>query len=257
MALSKKAAANAAERGSLSSVEGVWNSVCLEERLELIASAQATGVIASLAALLLVGSIAYGFDQIWLLVAGVASSIFVFPLFSSYSWRRGKPALILAYLAVRAVGRRYAYGYHVDDLDIILIYRGQMKEVFADREQEELAKRTVGTEFEARVGEFRDVWIMLLRGAVVLLSEKAGGAKLEYLTHVTAETVLRDVGKVEDSADHALVVEGVGAAKGKIVMISSKYQGAHYVFRKQLAFLIEEAQAWALSQERLRQKTAA
>src|SRR5262249_49173962 len=157
---------------------------------------QATGIIASVASLLLIGSIAYGFDQIWLLAGGAASSIFIFPLFSSYAWRRGKPALILAYLAVRAVGRRYAYGYSVDDLDIIIIYRGVMKEVFQDREQEEQAKRTQGSEFEGRVGELRDVWIMLLRGAVVLLSEKPGGAKLEFLTHIAADTVVRDTSRM-------------------------------------------------------------
>ena len=43
------------------SIDKVWQNVALEERLELIAKAQASGIMASLAATLLIGTIGIRF----------------------------------------------------------------------------------------------------------------------------------------------------------------------------------------------------
>lgn len=239
------------------SIEHAWNSVALEERIELISRSHATGIIATLASILLCGSIGYGLDQIWLLACGVASSLFVFPLFSSYCWRRGKPSLILAYLAVRAMGRRYAYNYNVRDLDIVLIYRGQIREVYQSEQDKELVRQKYQGTVDFEIGTFRDCWIMLTRGAIVVLTEKLGGAKLDYLTHITHELEVRDPLPSEVPAPpNAIVIDGVMSAKGRLMMIASKYPGAHYVFRSNLEALVAEQVQWKESQERLRQQSS-
>lgn len=242
------------EQVQLSAVDLAWHSVALEERLELVSRAQATGIVACIFAVIFIGCAGYGFDEIWVLAAGLGSCMFFFPLFSSYSWRRGKPGLILAYLAVKAMARRYAYSFNVQDLDIILIYRGRMKEVFSSREHEELAKQASGRDGDILATDSRDVWICLMRGGVVILREKRGGAKLDFLTIINHESTIREPEPERNAPKGALIVDGVGVTKGRSVMLWSRYPGAHYVFGKQYENLIEEAILTAQSQERLRQK---
>ena len=68
-------------------INNAWNAVALEERLELISKAQAQGTVAAVASFFLMGAIAYGFDQIWLLAAGAISAFLAFPLFANHRWR--------------------------------------------------------------------------------------------------------------------------------------------------------------------------
>lgn len=234
------------------SVDDAWNAVALEERLELVSKAQAHGLIGCSCSVLLIGTIAYGFDAIWLLWAGMATVPFVFPLFASYSWRRGKPALILAYLAVRAVARRYAYGYNLTDLDIVLIYRGTMKELFKSKEEEALSKHKQTVDFEAPAEAEKLVWICLLRGGVLVLSERAGGAKLDFISPIVPELNVRRPRPEEDGPENAVVIEGCHMSKGRVVMISSNAVAAQYVFDKQLEALLTESRRTAERLEALR-----
>lgn len=224
----------------LISVDRAWQAVSLEERIELISRAHATGLLASMTSMLLIGAIAYGFDKIWLLAAGVASSMFVFPLFSSYSWRREKPALILAYLAVRAISRRYAYGYAIPDIDIVFIYRSTIRELYRDAEEEMLHKQRDAIDLEFPGRRQKDVWVVLMRGGIVIMSERLGGAHLEFLTQINHEIVVRKPTEKESSNRRALVIEGVLASKGRTIVLEGKYPAAEYVFEKKLFALVDE-----------------
>ena len=237
----------------LSAIDTAWHSVALEERLELVSRAQATGIMACVFAVVFIGCAGYGFDQIWVLFGGLGSCMFFFPLFSSYSWRRGKPNLILAYLAVKAMARRYAYSFSIHDLDLVLIYRGRMKDVYKTREEEEWAKQSSSRDSEAKT-DARDVWICLMRGGIVILREKLGGAKLDFITLINPETTIREPEGSRNAPRGAVIIEGVGVSKGRSIMLWSKYPGAHYVFVKQVETLIDEAVQTAQSQERLRQQ---
>ena len=238
----------------LISIDHAWQSVSLEERLELVSRSQATGVLAALAAVILIGCIAYGFDQIWLLGGGAATSIFIYPLFSSYTWRREKPALILAYLAVRAVARRYAYGYNIGDLDIILIYRGRMRELFRSKEEEAEYRQQQNVDIDVPLQDYKDVWIVLMRGGVVILSERPGGAKLEFITYITHESVLRKPKQEENAIDdRSIVIEGALSSKGRSVILTTRFPAAQYVFEKRFLALVEENKITQQSLEKLRQ----
>lgn len=234
-------AAAAQPRNVALSIDDAWNAVALEERLELLSRSHADGILAGVACFALLGSIAYGFDEIYILAGGFIAAFFIVPLFMSYSWRRGKPALILAYLAVRTVARRYAYGYNMTDLDIILIYRGTMKEIYQNREEEEMIRQRQSVDFDsAGDGETKSVWICLLRGAIVLLSERDGGAKLEFIAPITNELEMRKPRPDESDAENALLIEGLNMSKGRTIILESRSLGAQYVFEKQLGRLIAE-----------------
>ncbi len=223
------------------SVNDAWNAVSLEERLEIVSRAKGEGVLAALCFLSFVGSVAYGLDNILILAAGALLSVMVMQIFSSQAWRRMKPELILSYLAVRAVARRHAFAQRIAPLDIVLIFRGTMQDRFGNREEEESYRQSQVVDFHSDLSEERHVWICLLRGGLVMLAERSGGAKLEFLTHVTPETVCRKPNAAEGERENALVIEGSGAHRGRKVVVCSEYPGAMYVFEKQLQRLIFES----------------
>lgn len=222
-------------------INNAWNAVALEERLELISKAQAQGTVAAIASFFLMGSVAYGFDQIWLLTAGAITAFLAFPFFANHRWRHGKPELILSYLAVRTVARRYAFGYRIPELDIILIFRGQLKQVFRTKEEEELYRQQQDVDFSTSRADIKDVWICLLRGGVVILSEKTGGAKLEFITNISSRVICRKPTANEDISPDSVVVSYEQSGLHRTVAVTSKYPAALYVFEKQLSRLIEHA----------------
>jgi hypothetical protein len=223
------------------SVQNAWNSVALEERLELISRCQANGLVAALTFALMMGSVAYGYDKFYLLTVALGGALLVHPMFSSYTWRRAKPALIMQYLAVRSMARRYAYGFSFNDLDVVIIFRGEMVPQFANEEAEMdyLSKQAV--DLEHGINDPIQVWICLMRGGLVLLSERVGGAKLEFITPIARDVVARQSSDPDGNATGTLSISGVGPSKGKSVMIRSRYPAAMYVFERQIQRLIVEA----------------
>ena len=75
------------------------------------------------------GSDRLRFDEVWLLPSGLFGAILIAPLYTSYAWRRERPEIILKYLAVRSVARRFAYGAHLPQIDIVVLFQGQLKEL--------------------------------------------------------------------------------------------------------------------------------
>ncbi len=222
---------------SAPSIEDAWNSVALEERLELVAQCQAQGVHAALCFALYMSCIAYGFDQIFFLLFALAGSFLVFPVYAAKKWRQAKPALIMRYLAAHAVCRRYAYGLKFSNYNLVLLFRATLHEQFTNPEQEQLHLAKRGKELGVDLGNNDpiDVWVALLRGGVVILSEQRGGAKLEYCASL--------MNNLQSKAEPNLEVPGTqlvrlsttsGNTKDRKVWLTSRYSGALYVFDKQL-----------------------
>ncbi len=227
------------KQSSSLAVDEIWQSVSLEERLELISRSQASGLIASLVTVFMVGSIAYGLDKISLLVVAFGCAFFTFPLFSSHTWRTGKPSLILAYLAVRTVARRYAYGFDLPNIDIILIYRAKMQPLFATTE-EEYAHNKKNFDSGSSTRSETPVWVVLMRSGILLLSEKTGGAKLEFVSPIVHDTAIEEYTENLRMGESACTIQGSGVSKGKSVLLKTKYKGAHYVFVKRFQQLVFE-----------------
>jgi hypothetical protein len=223
------------------SVDAAWNSVALEERLELVSKCQADGLIAALGFTLMMGSAAYGFDKIYILLGSILGAMIIMPMFSSYSWRRGKPALILSYLAARSMARRYAYGANIVDFDVVLIFKGEMtqKSVNEDEELDQLVGK--GVDLDNIDTKAIPVWICLMRGGVVLMSEKLGGARLEFCTPIGQDLVCQPTQDGDGNPTGALTINGISSARGRSVTVSSRFPAAFYVFERQLNRLIEEA----------------
>lgn len=229
----------AAKEGPLS-VDRAWNAVALEERLELIARANAQGIMAAGVFLALAGSIAYGFDVIELLYISVIGALIVCPLFASYSWRREKPHLILKYLAARSVCRRYGYGCNFLELDILIIFRGMMREIYTSEEDESIRRQQEDFDLDNRLEDEREVWVCLMQGGVVCLSERPGGAKLDFSAAVGPEMSVRRATNVPNAPERAIILTGSNISRGREVMLWSNSIGALYVFERKLMGLLHD-----------------
>lgn len=225
------------------SVENAWNAVALEERLELVSQAKAEGVFAAFVFMLMMGAVGYGFDNILLLPISLLLCFMVVPLFASFAWRREKPKLILSYLAVRSIARRYAFGYRLHNFDVVLIFKGTRVLRYSSRDEEEFARQQQTVDFNTQVNDQAEVWIVLMRGGLVLLSERPGGAKLEYITPINADSRISKPSVQDEALDGSLLIQGAGNYRGKDVLISSPYSGAMYVFERQFSRLLSERQA--------------
>jgi len=214
------------------SLEQVWQAVALEERLELVTKAKADGILAAVGFLLLIGSIAYGFDAILLLGLGSIFSILVVPIFSGYSWRRNKPILVLEYLAARTIARKFAQLSRFDDLGLYFIFRGQAKPVFASEEEEALVRQSDRVELDSTDG-FRDCWVCLLGGGLVV----------EFCGSFSSDLNIRPATTEEDASEGAFVVNQENSnKKTKSLLVRSRYRGALYVFDKRFQHLLKEEQ---------------
>lgn len=202
-----------------------WNTVALEDRIDLMAKVQSQGLLAGTAFFLVIASIAYGLDQIMWLLVGLAVAFFTTPIFTSYNWRRERPALILAYLAVRALARRYIFAYRIYKNELYLIYRAKAWQVTADEIIEKEAK---------------DVWVCLFHGGLVVLAEQLGGAKLLFITPITNLTKCRKADKNESISQTAVVIEGTEVSDGKKIILDSKSVGAQYVLERKMQQLIKD-----------------
>lgn len=223
------------------SIKDAWNVVPVDERLELLARAQAEGLLAGGACLLMMGAIGYGFDIIWILAGGAVGAILVFPLFSSYSWRRTKPKAILEYLAARSVARRYAYEARCGDFDVVLMFKGLLERMYATEEEKHLAKQRSDLGEASHFDDAKEVWIVLMRGALAILSERYGGAKLEFLSPIAPEMMTRKAKATDPVSEKAVIVVAAGAKAGQTIALTSKYPASLYVFEKQLVRLVEES----------------
>lgn len=204
--------------------ETAWNLVAVEERIDLVSRVQTDGLIIGFFSFIAIASIAYGLDQIKLFYSAIVFAVFITPVSINYKWKRERPALILAYLAVRALARRYSFAFRIDS-DLHLIYRGQMQELDNPKSDPEVTK---------------DVWVCLFNGGLIVLQERIGGAKLAYVTTITNATVCRKTTPEESSSSTALMIIGSDMSKDKRVIIDSISLGAQYVLEKKFNQFISE-----------------
>ena len=228
-------------------IDNAWSSVSLEERLDLISRANAEGVVAAFGFLLLVGSIAYGFDKILLLGLAFFGMPFVMQIYASYCWRKHKPELILKYLAARTVARRYGYMYRIPDLDVLLIFRGKVQEIYEDSVDELQAIKEDASDLDLysqkKPSTVKEAWICLLRGCVIILVEDFGGAKMDFIMPFDANTTVEKLEEDQgDIPEGAMILTGDGLSRGRKLGVFSKYSAAMYVFEKQTLGIIDEHQ---------------
>lgn len=211
----------------------IWRRIPPEEKLRLIARAQANGVLAALYLLLSVGTVGVGLKLEWLIWGAVIASPLVFQMNSGRAWRRLRPKLMLEYLAARSASRRYAFTCNAQDLGVTFLFRGFLSRKYnEDQEQDEL---------EDTINNARNipVWITLFRDAVIIISEGPGGAKLEFGQVINDKLIIQS--EEGGRRAEALIIGVRDREKGEaLFQLTSDCPAALVVFEKKLLIQREE-----------------
>ena len=208
------------------SAEHIWGTIPTEEKEEMLFRAQASGMLRAFVFILLTISVSLGSGQYWLIILGILASVIIMPSFAEKQWRVQKPVRIIKYLAARSVARRYAYGYGLKRLEIQQVMRGYIQEVLDKSLQEADVRTTKPLIFiNGTLSEKKEVWICLLQSGLVVMSEKLGGAKLEFISNfdkgVDSNYLPEGTFDTDNSPiPNALVFSGNVKTKTKIVILS-------------------------------------
>jgi len=212
------------------SLTDVWRQIPPEEKLELMARAQAKGTSASLVLIVISGTLAVGLKIPWIFWFAFLGVPFVFQFSSAKAWRDVKPRSILEFLAARSAARRYAFSTSCKDLTISMMFKGTLHAKYdSEQEQEEL---------EARVSNTleNEVWVALFPDTVIMISERRGGAKLQFAHAIDDKLHINAVGYDTPGVQERAVELSYIGREGITFKfnLTSKYPAALLVFEKKV-----------------------
>ncbi|NMC64097.1 MAG: hypothetical protein GYA55_13115 [SAR324 cluster bacterium] len=152
----------------------VWRQIPPEEKLQLMNKSHAAGVLATVISIIVLSTIAVGLHLNWLVWGSLLCSPFVFQFASGKRWRTLRPKIMLEYLAARSAARRFAYSAGSKDMRVALMLKGSLEEIFDEEHRTE--------ELEAEISDHKEtpVWVALFPDTVIMMSERYGGAELEF-----------------------------------------------------------------------------
>jgi hypothetical protein len=218
----------------------IWKQIPPEEKFEMMNKAHSTGVLAAVIVIVVASTVAVGLQIVAILWASLIMSPFIFQFAAGKVWRDLRPRTILEYLGARAAARRYAFTSHSKDLSVSMIFRGHLERQFDNDAIQEALEAAVSNTRESAV------WVALFHDAVIMMSEKAGGAQLKF-SHLIDDKL-----KVEatspDGADYSNNKELSLTYKDrsgdvKRYKLTSRYPAALIVFEKKLLQFQQELSA--------------
>ena len=155
------------------SLTDIWERIPPEERLELLATAQARGIEAALLLLLMAFSASLGLHTPWIFFGSLLFTPFAFQIMSRKSWRVLKPHPMLEYLTSRSTARVYASLNGARDLDPSLMFRAELQPEFTDDAIEDMPSDALEKPAP------KPVWVSLFPDTIVIASESPSGSRLE------------------------------------------------------------------------------
>lgn len=212
----------------------LWRQVPPEEKLELLSKAHTSGVMAMLGLIVCGATMAVGLRQEWFLWGPLIASPLIFQVAAGRKWRALRPRVMLEYLAARSAARRFAFTAKSKDLSLKLMFRGYVSDVFEEDQVQEKLEAAISTTREAAV------WVALFGDAVVLISERTGGATAEFAQPLTERLGIEvrnpDSAKSDYTAGKEVILSYHSRLLGhRKVRVTSKYPAAMVVFEKGLA----------------------
>ncbi len=212
--------------------------------------AHSKGVAAALSCILLAAPTAIGFQHSTLFWCSFLVAPLIFQFVSGRSWRALRPRIMLEYLAARTAARRYAYVVKASNLSLKMVFRGELEHIFEEED--------VLGEMEASLENLKNipVWVALFGDAVIMMSERYGGAELQF-GHVLNDKISIEAsspsGGGEYAQDREMTFEYVDKLFGrkKIKLRSQHFPAAMVVFEKetqQIHARAEELKKAALDQ---------
>lgn len=228
------------------SSDEIWRQIPPEEKFELLAKSQASGIQGALVLIITLATIAVGLKIKWLLWASFICSPLVYQFAAGKAWRKIKPGVMLEYLAARSVARRFAYISKAADLTPQVIFRAAVTEELND------SQNAINEAIQAieKANERSLMWISLLNSAVVAFFEAPQGARLEFVSLINEQVKIEGRNLDESDGDYSanrelLLTIYADSPKERKYRITSPYPAALVVFEKRLIQLKELAKIQA------------
>lgn len=176
--------------------QDIWRTIPPEEKFELIARSHSKGALAAISVVLTCCTFAVALQMQWMIWVGLLAMPFAFQFTALRAWRGVKGRIMLEYLAVRSVARRFGYATKATDLGIQMLIRAEINEEF-DSENESL-----DAAFSAIESANKDaaMWVGLLNTALVGFAEGKHGAEARFVTKIDDKVVLE--GKNTDGSEN-------------------------------------------------------
>ncbi|MDZ4784760.1 MAG: hypothetical protein SGJ02_01660 [bacterium] len=213
----------------------IWNLIPPEEKLELLAESQASGLYSCFMMIAVFFTLAIALKLKFLIWISLLASPLMFQTAAHRKWRDMKPKIMLKYLAARSVARRFAYAGNAQGLDLEILFRGSVMDV-TNESNIDVAEALQSIEFQNRNNV---AWIGLLSDAIVAFSESRQGGVLEFVS--IADKRIEVEGQNSDgsrddysnSREVFLTITKPFGGKSKF-KISSEYPVALNAFEKKL-----------------------
>lgn len=221
----------------------IWRLIPPEEKLLMMSKAQGQGLWAAFVAVLVGGTLAVALQMPALLWVGLLSTPIVYQFTSGKKWRAVKPETVLRYMAARSAARRHAFNANSKELNLQLIFRGTMQKTFDARQAERLDKQ-----MESMIKESPQipVWISLFDDVVIVMSERIGGAAIEFAHEINdkLEIIADNPSGGDYDSNKTLTLgysEKIGSENLSMqIKLTSQFPGALVVFEKTLGKIIRE-----------------
>lgn len=222
--------------------QDIWRIIPPEEKLAMMARAQASGVMGCVVVIVTASTLAIALKASWLLWSSFVLAPFVFQYAAGKMWRDLRPRAMLEYLAARSASRRYAFANKAHDLGVQLMLKGTIKQQFKADEVMESIEAAVENNLEAAV------WITLFNDSVVMIKEQMGGAALAFAHNINDRLEVlgkSPVGEDDYSSRREVIVRYKDRKNDEIreFMVTSRYPAALVVFEKRLKSLLEKKKA--------------
>ncbi len=216
---------------------GIWRVIPPEEKLSLINRAHSKGVLAISGAIFTCWTIAIALKEQTLVWLPLIIAPFIFQFATGRAWRQYRPRIMLEYLAARTAARRYAYTSRAHNLELVLIFRG----TFEPKYHVDGADRLAILEALANNVEPVPVWIALFRDAVVIMSERNGGARLELSQLINPNLEMNDDETNLFKEGLEIAVKDKGSTDKSRYLLKSDLPAALLAFKQKLKQMLEKA----------------
>lgn len=153
----------------------VWQKIPPEEKVTVIAKAQATGISTCLIIIALSACAAVGLKNPWFFWGMFFALPFAFQLASFKAWQMERVRVMGLYATVRASATWFASQARGRNFSPTLIFKGLLQKEVGN---EEVSKTEAWLDDERETGPVA-VWVTLFPDSIVIFSEQPGGARKE------------------------------------------------------------------------------
>ena len=231
----------------LSDPDRLWQKITPEEKINALNKAHTYGVLACVISLVICGAVAIGLKLKLIFWSCLLFTPIIFQFFSSRCWRNLKPSLILQYLAVRSVVRRFAFLEQAKNLEPEIIFPGFVKEEPANKVDLEGISQVIHN------NTFIPVWVALFSDTVVIFKESLGGGELVFSAPINEKLVFEcenlssddELGEEMDNerkdyfSEKEITLQFVDKrSSSNVIKLRSRQKASLLVFERKLRFIL-------------------